>query len=264
MVPLKTETLPPATHTNAVVIGDGEVLIVDPGSAAPDELAALYRVVDEALAVGRKPTAILLTHRHRDHLAGVDTVRAHYGIPVWAHPLVSDRAKVDRDLHEGDVIEVPGHHPRRVRVLETPGHSRSHLAFHEETSNTLVAGDLISGLGTVVIDPPDGNMRDYVASLKRVQSMGLRSLIPGHGPPNRGVDRSVEALIEHRRMREGRILRELEKGPLDEAELLKRVYADTPDAMPEIAARTLRAHLEKLVEEARVRQDGARLEIART
>ncbi len=259
MVPLKTETLPPATHTNAVVIGDGEVLIVDPGSADPDELGALYRVVDDALAVGRKPTAILLTHRHRDHLAGVDAVRTHYGIPVWAHPLVSDRAKVDRELHEGDVIEVPGHHPRRVRVLETPGHSRSHLVFHEETSNTLIAGDLISGLGTVVIDPPDGNMRDYVASLKRLQSMGLKTLIPGHGPPNRGVDRGVEALIEHRRLREARILRELEKGPLDEAELLKLVYADTPDAMPEIAARTLRAHLEKLLEEGRIQRSGDRI-----
>lgn len=264
MVPLKTDTLPPATHTNAVVIGDGDVLICDPGSADPEELAALYGVIDEALAPGRKPTAILLTHRHRDHLAGVDAVRARYGSPVWGHARVSDRVQLDRELREGDVIEVPGRHPRRVRVLEVPGHSLSHLAFLEETSRTLIAGDLVSGLGTVVIDPADGSMVKYVASLARLQAMDIRTMIPGHGPPNRGVARALEALIEHRRLREARILRELEKGPLDEAELLKRVYADTPDAMPEIAARTLRAHIEKLEEEGRVRQDGARLEIART
>jgi glyoxylase-like metal-dependent hydrolase (beta-lactamase superfamily II)/8-oxo-dGTP pyrophosphatase MutT (NUDIX family) len=260
MIPLKAETLLPATHTNAVVIGDGDVIICDPGSADPEELDALYRVVDEALAPGRKPIAILLTHRHRDHLAGVEAVRARDGTPVWAHPLVTDRVRLDRELREGDTIEVPGRHPRRVRVLETPGHARSHLAFHEETSNTLVAGDLISGLGTVVIDPPDGNMRDYVESLKRLQGMGLRTLIPGHGPPNRGVDRALEALIEHRRMREGRILRELAQRPLDERELLSRVYSDTPGAAPELAAKTLRAHLEKLVAEGRVRAKDGRLE----
>jgi len=263
MVPLKTETILPATHTNAVAIGDGEVFIVDPGSADPDELAALYQVVDDALAAGRKPTAILLTHRHRDHLAGVDAVRARYGAPVWAHPLVKDRVQVDRELREGDVFEVRGHHPRRVRVLETPGHSRSHLAFHEETSNTLIAGDLVSGLGTVVIDPPDGNMKDYVASLKRLESMGLRTLIPGHGPPNRGVDRALEALIEHRRLRESRILRVLANGPLTEAELVAAVYADTPDAAPELAVRTLRAHVEKLVEEGEVFWGGDRISTSR-
>lgn len=261
MIPLRSETLPPATHTNAVVIGDGNVLIVDPGSADPEELAALYRVVDGSLLPGRKPLAIALTHRHRDHLAGVEAVRSRYGIPVWAHPLVRDRARVDRELHEGDVIVVDGCHPRRVRVLETPGHSRSHLAFLEETSKTLVAGDLVSGLGTVVIDPPEGNMRDYIASLERVRTMEIRTLIPGHGPPNRGVDRALETLLEHRRIREGRVVRVLEKGALDEREVLRQVYADTPDAPPELALRTLRAHLEKLVEEGRVRLAGDRYEL---
>ncbi len=260
MVPLKTDTIPPATHTNAVVIGEGEVLIVDPGSADSEELAGLHSVADAAIHPGGKVIAILLTHHHRDHIGGVEAVRERYRAPVWAHQLVAERARVDRVLREGDVIPLGGRRPRRVRVLETPGHARSHLAFLEEISSTLVAGDLVSGLGTVVIAPPDGNLRDYLASLERVRSMEIATLIPGHGPPHRGVDRMLRMLLEHRRMREGRVLRALERGPLTEEELRVQVYSDTPDAAPELAAQTLRAHLEKLFDEGRARRDGTRIE----
>jgi ribonuclease/clavin/mitogillin len=261
MVPLRTDTIPPATHTNAVVVGDGDVVVIDPGSAEAEELEALHRVIEEALLPGRKVLAILLTHRHRDHLAGVDFLRARYDAPVWGHPLLADRVTVDRPLREGETIELRGRHRRRLRVLETPGHSRSHLVFLEETSKTLIAGDLVSGLGTVVIDPPEGNMRDYLASLERVRSLDVAALIPGHGPPHRGVERLLLALLEHRRMREGRLLRALADGPLDEETLRERVYADTPEAAPDLAARTLRAHLEKLIAEGRVRRAGELIEV---
>jgi ribonuclease/clavin/mitogillin len=254
MIPLRSDTIPPATHTNAVVVGDGDVVIVDPGSADPDELVGLDRVVEEALRPGGRVFAVLLTHRHHDHVAGVEAVRDRYRAPVWAHHLVGDRVWLDRELHEGEIIELSGRHPRRLRVLETPGHSRSHLAFHEETSGTLIAGDLVSGLGTVVIDPPEGNLRDYLASLERVRGLGLRTLVPGHGPPNRGVDATLDALIRHRRMRESRVLRALEAGAMTEEALRDEVYADTPGADPALALRTLRAHLEKLEAEARVRR----------
>ena len=263
MVPLKSETLPPATHTNAVVVGDGHALIIDPGSADPEELEGLHRVVEGALYGGGKVDAILLTHRHRDHLAGVEAVRARYGAPVWAHPLVADRVPIDRALHEGDIVSVSGRHPLRLRVLETPGHARSHVVFFEETTRTLIAGDVVSGLGTVVIDPPDGNMADYVASLGRIRSLEALVLVPGHGAPHRGVDRLLAALIEHRRVREGMVLRALEAGPMDEESLRVRVYADTPDAAPQLAGKTLRAHLEKLTAENRVRFREDRWEVVR-
>jgi ribonuclease/clavin/mitogillin len=230
------------------------VVIVDPGSPNSEELVGLDRVVEEALRPGGRVLAVLLTHRHRDHVAGVEVVRDRYRAPVWAHHLVGDRVWLDRELHEGEVIELSGRHPRRLRVLETPGHSRSHLAFLEETSGTLIAGDLVSGLGTVVIDPPEGNLRDYLASLERVRGLGLRSLVPGHGPPNRGVDATLDALIRHRQMRESRVLRALEAGAMTEEALRDEAYADTPGADPALALRTLRAHLEKLEAEARVRR----------
>jgi glyoxylase-like metal-dependent hydrolase (beta-lactamase superfamily II) len=257
MIPLRSETLPPATHTNAVVVGDGDVVIVDPGSDDPDELEALHQVVEEAEGLRGRVVAILLTHRHRDHFAGVEAVRARYACPVWAHADVAERIPIDRALAEGDRIELPGRHPRRLCVLATPGHSRSHLAFFEETSRTLIAGDVVSGLGTVIIAPPDGNLRDYLATLERLRRIGITALIPGHGAPNRGVARMLDALIEHRRLREGKILRALEAGPLSEEDLRLRVYDDTPAADPALSARTLLAHLEKLEEERRVaREDG--------
>jgi glyoxylase-like metal-dependent hydrolase (beta-lactamase superfamily II) len=255
MIPLKTETLPPATHTNAVVVGDSDVVIVDPGSDNPDELEALYQVVEEAEGSRGRVLAILLTHRHRDHFAGVEAVRARYACPVWAHADVAERIPIDRALAEGDRIELSGRHPRRLCVLATPGHSRSHLAFFEETSRTLIAGDVVSGLGTVIIAPPDGNLRDYLATLERLRRIGITALIPGHGAPNRGVARMLDALIEHRRLREGKILRVLEAGPLGEEDLRLRVYDATPTADPALSARTLLAHLEKLEEEGRVARE---------
>ena len=260
MVPLRSETIPPATHTNAVVVGDGDVVIVDPATPDPEELDALDRVVREALGPGGRVLAILLTHGHRDHIGGVEAARGRYGAPVWAHALCGERVRVDRPLREGDRIDLPGRHARRVRVFEVPGHARSHLAYFEETSRTLVAGDLVSGISTVVIDPADGDMRDYLASLERMRGLGILALIPGHGAPHRGVDRMLDALVEHRRQRESWILHVLAEGPLSEEDLRARVYADTPDADPALAAKTLRAHLVKLEEEGAVRRSGARVE----
>ncbi|HXF58623.1 MAG TPA: MBL fold metallo-hydrolase [Candidatus Saccharimonadales bacterium] len=256
MVPLRTETLLPATHTNAVVVGDQEVAIIDPGTADPDDLAPLTAVVDAAIADGGKVKAILLTHRHKDHLLGADTLRARYGAPVWGDASIADRVKLDRELHEGDSLELAGPHRRRLVTYATPGHASSHLSFLEEASRTLIAGDLVSTLGTVIINPPDGNMGDYLRSVERMRGLGATALVPGHGPPSRGVEPLLASLLAHRHERELRILRALEKGPLSEEALREEVYKDTPGAVATLAARTLEAHLIKLEEEGKIRREG--------
>ncbi|MBI4364988.1 MAG: MBL fold metallo-hydrolase [Candidatus Latescibacteria bacterium] len=256
MVPLRTETIAPASHTNAIVIGDGDAVVVDPGTADEEELKTLFEVVDAATAGGGSVKAVLLTHRHKDHVLGADAVRKRYGAPVWAHGLAGDLVRLDRELRDGERIEIGGRHPRVIRAIFAPGHSRSHVAFFEETSRTLCAGDLVSTLGTVVIDPPDGAMSDYLVSLERIRTLGATALIPGHGPPSRGVDHALRGLIEHRRMRESRVLDALEDGPLAVEALREEVYRDTPGAPAALAARTLEAHLEKLLSEGRIRREG--------
>jgi glyoxylase-like metal-dependent hydrolase (beta-lactamase superfamily II)/8-oxo-dGTP pyrophosphatase MutT (NUDIX family) len=256
MVPLRSQTIAPATHTNAVIVGDGDVVIVDPGSADEEELEAFDAVVRGAMGPKGRVVAVLLTHRHDDHVAGAEAVSARYVAPIWAHAEAGGRVRVDRALRDGDTIELSGRHPRRLRVVATPGHAREHLVFHEETSRTAIAGDLVSGLGSVVIDPPEGNLRDYLASVERLRALELQTIIPGHGAPHRGVERLLRGLIEHRGMREARILDALAGGPLVSGALRDLAYADTPNADPRLAARTLAAHLEKLVEEGRVVVDG--------
>jgi glyoxylase-like metal-dependent hydrolase (beta-lactamase superfamily II) len=262
MVPLRTETLAPATHTNAVVVGDREVVVIDPGTADPAELETLYEVVGAAIAGGGKVKAVLLTHRHKDHILGANAVRGRYGAPVWGHASIADRVKLDHELRDGERIDVSGPHPRSLAVIATPGHSQSHFAFLEERSRTLCAGDLVSTLGTVVISPPDGNMGDYLRSLARVRELHAGVLLPGHGPPSRGVDHLLSTLVEHRRVRESRILKALEGGPQSLDALCEEVYRDTPGASAELAARTLEAHLELLVESGRVKRDGGNVLLA--
>jgi len=262
MTPLRTETLPPATHTNAVVIGDHEVVVVDPGTSETEELAALFESIDRATAEGGSVRAVLLTHRHKDHLAGVEAVRERYRAPVWAHPLTAERTRVDRALGDGERIELPGPHGRSVRAVFAPGHSRSHVAFFEERSRTLCAGDAVSTLGTVVIDPPDGDMGAYRETLETLRGLGAKTVIPGHGPPSRGVDALFLALIEHRKMRERRILDALARGGLSEEALREEVYRDTPGASPGLAARTLEAHLIVLERSGKVRREAGTVELS--
>ena len=261
MVPLKTETLLPATHTNAVVVGDREMAVIDPGTQNPEDLKPLYEVVDQVIARGGAVTTILLTHRHNDHLLGADTLRLKYAAPVWGHASIADRVKLDRVLEEGDTLAIDGPHPRRLVTLATPGHASSHFAFLEETSRTLIAGDLVSTLGTVIINPPDGNMADYLRSIEKVRSLGVMSILPGHGPPNRGVDHLLASLLAHRMEREAKILRALAGGPLTEDALREEVYKDTPGAAATLAARTLEAHLIKLIDEGKVRREGTTVDL---
>jgi glyoxylase-like metal-dependent hydrolase (beta-lactamase superfamily II)/8-oxo-dGTP pyrophosphatase MutT (NUDIX family) len=262
LLPLETPTIPPATHTNCLILGEGECLLIDPGSGEPESLHAVETLVQKLGAEGRKVTAIALTHHHDDHISGVAELRRRLGVPVAAHPELAGELAADRVLEDGEKITLanPKGEPWVVEVLFTPGHTKDHVAFFEKTRGVLAAGDLISGLSTVVIDPPDGDLGEYLVSLGRVSELPVRLLIPGHGPPTGGGREHLAALIKHRYWRESKVIESLERGEASPEEMLPAVYDDVPEEQWGLARRSLLAHLVHLEKSGRARRssDGDR------
>lgn len=240
---LRTPTLPPAAHTNAWIVPDGEgVAVVDPGAPDPAEQARLLALLDGLAAEGRRPSAVWLTHAHADHTGAVAAVAARYGVPVRAHARAAGRvpgAGALAPLRDGDLLG------GRFRVLETPGHAVEHLAFLDEATGALLCGDMASTLSTIVIDPPEGDMAEYERQLERLAALGPRTLYPAHGPPAPDAAARLGGYREHRREREAKIVAALAT-PGTLAEITRAAYDDTPEPVHPIAARSCLAALEKL------------------
>lgn len=263
--PVRTPTKPPATHTNCYLIRTSRsLLIVDPGSPYEDEQQALASAVDDLLGEGRKLSGILLTHVHPDHTGGVNALRAHLGeVSVFAHPRTAEALadiNIDNPLADGDTIELEGEPRITLVVMHTPGHARGHLCLYEQRTGTLISGDNIVGLGSVLIDPPEGNMRDYLDSLKRMRALpNLSVILGGHGPAVANPYAKLEEYISHRRDREQKILRAIHEGAFSAKEIVARVYTDVHPKAHAMAERAVLAHVEKLEADGLVSQssDGA-------
>lgn len=257
MLPLATATLPPADRTNAFLLGTAERVLIDPGTPFPAELDRLRRALDALVAAdgpaGGRVSAIWLTHHHPDHVGGVEAIRDHLGVPVLAHPETARRVaargiRVDGQLTDGQRVVLDGGdgEPFGVRVVHTPGHARGHLCFLEERLGSMVSGDLVAGVGTIVIDPPEGDMDQYLASLERVLELAPAALFPAHGPPVLDVAGKLRHYIEHRLWREEKVLAAWNDGVHDPEAMLPRVYDDAPQQAWPLAARQIEAHLARL------------------
>jgi glyoxylase-like metal-dependent hydrolase (beta-lactamase superfamily II) len=255
--PVRTPTKPPATHTNCYLIYTSrELLIIDPGSPYEDEQQALAACIDDLISEGRTVREIVLTHMHPDHIGGVNALRMHLGgqVTVAAHrmtaePLV-DVIPVDRMIEDDQLINLDGSPEVSLRAMHTPGHARGHLCFYEERTGTLISGDNIVGLGSVLIDPPEGNVRDYLRSLESMRALpNLSVIFGGHGPAIANPYAKIDEYISHRLEREQNILQAVREGAATLKEIVARVYSDvSPKAHP-MAERAVMAHLEKLVED---------------
>ena len=267
LVPLKTPTLPPATHTNCLVVGEEELVVVDPGAPDPEDQAPLLDLLDGLRADGRRLRAIVLTHHHPDHTGAATALVARYGLPIWAHRRTTEQLEgeqggelaraVDRLLSDGDTIELG---PDSLAVLHTPGHASGHLCLHHARTDAVIAGDLVAAHGTILVNPPDGHMGDYLASLDRIRDLAPRALYPAHGGIITDPVARLQHYIDHRLAREEKVHRALVAcGEAATAmDLVPQAYDDAPQAVWPLAARSAQAHLDHLVELGRARRDGAR------
>ena len=250
--------------TNSYVVGDGSVVVVDPGPDEDGHFEALLAAI-----AGRPVDAILVTHTHRDHTALVGRLRAATGAPVVAEgPHRATRAlqdgevnameaagdlafRPDRIARDGEILDFPA---GRFEAVATPGHTANHMAF--AFGDTLFSGDHVMVWSTTIVAPPDGAMADYMASLDRLLARDETLVLPGHGGPVRKPKAFMRGLKTHRRMRETAILERLHGGDRTIPEIVAAIYRQTDPRLHGAAGLSVLAHLEDLVAKGAVTTEG--------
>jgi glyoxylase-like metal-dependent hydrolase (beta-lactamase superfamily II) len=237
--------------TNTYLVGRRDPILIDTGAGAPDYLPLFERYLEER--GWRQPSRIILTHRHRDHLGGVEQLRRRFaGLPV-AKMIHRDEGLPDAvtDLRDGALIEGEG---VTLTAVHTPGHASDHLCYYLREEKAVFTGDVILGGSTTVIPAEDGDLGDYLASLRRLQSLDVERIYPAHGPVIENAPAVIREYIDHRMEREGQILAALADGLDTIPAMVARIYAAVAPALHPVAAQSVHSHLKKLAREGRVRE----------
>ncbi len=236
--------------TDAYVVRTGprELIAIDPGPADDAQRDAF---LDAARETGASYAAILVTHGHPDHYPGAATLAAATGAPVLAHPAA--QFPHDRALADGERLSFAD---ASMVALHAPGHARDHLVFLLEEERALFTGDVVIGTGTVVVAPPNGDMRAYQRTLRRLRDEygDAHAIYGGHGPEVRDVGAKLDEYIAHRELRERQIVEALRQlGAATIPALVARVYRDVGRHLWPAAARQVLAYLIALEREGTVR-----------
>ena len=239
--------------TNTYLLGHRRFTVLDPGPDRPDHIERILALTGGAI------DRVLVTHTHLDHSPGAATLKARTGCRIYGWPAPAGAGQDARFAPD----EQPGHEELIdtdagvLKVLHTPGHASNHLCYLLLDQELLFAGDHIMQGSTVVINPPDGNMKAYIESLYELLEEPIRFIAPAHGFLMAHPEAVIDYLITHRLSREHKVVRALEtRSPASLKELTALAYDDVPAALHGLAARSALAHLRKLVEDGRAVQSG--------
>ena len=249
------------THfgTNTYIVGEGAVAVIDPGPMIEEHVDKI-----EGALNGETVTNIIVTHTHMDHSPAATWLKELVGAPIiGAHPKTLAAGETveahqedfapDEEISNADELVGPGW---TLEAVHTPGHMSNHHCFALKEQNLLFSGDHVMGWNTTIVSPPDGNMGEYMNSLRVCIDRDEDFYLPGHGPVITNAGPFVRAYLNHRSMREGQIARHLKNGADTIPELVRRMYTHLPEEMHSAAARSVQAHMEHMVATKRAECDG--------
>jgi len=249
--------------TNTYLVGTDTLAVIDPG---PDDQSHLDAIL--GAAAGRPITHILATHSHRDHVDGLDALRARTGAKTYAFPHTARQTTraggiVASEYTNHDFpLDVVLEHDSKIAgdgwqltALHTPGHAPDHVCFALENTGVVFCGDHVMAWNTTVVAPPEGRMTDYMRSLELLLARDDELLLPGHGGRITAARRTVKAYLLHRRWRDQAILDAVRAGTDTVRKLLPVIYKDLDRGVVGAATASLRAHVEHLIERGHVACD---------
>jgi len=238
--------------TNTYLIGNEEVTVLDPGPAMDSH-------IDAITSAKGKIKQIVVTHTHPDHSPGVRLLQERMDVPAYGMLTETSKGQdrsfnPDKILKDGDTFEETEF---TLKVVHTPGHASNHLCYILEEEEFIFTGDHIMNGSTVVIGPPDGNMKQYLDSLEKLKQFKLSKIAPGHGEVLDSPHEVAEWIINHRLQREGKVAEALKEATKGNPEsLVARVYDDVDSSLFPIAKASLLAHLIKLEEDNIASKEG--------
>ncbi len=252
------------TGTGTYLIGNGGgMAVIDPGPLMDEHVDAILA----ALNPGEKITHILITHTHMDHSPAAAPLKAKTGAPIYAYgqhggPANTDKVEEGADrvfefdckINDGDVIKGDGW---TMECVHTPGHTSNHVAFGLREEKALFPGDHVMGWSTSVISPPDGDMDDYMASLKKLQDRDDEIYWPTHGTAITNPKPFVRAFMFHRRTRDRQIMDCVKDGITTIPDMVARMYRDVDKGLHPAAARSVLAHIIALAKRQEILCDEA-------
>ncbi len=248
--------------TGVYIIGHGEVAVIDPGPHDEAHFEALKQALE-----GETVKCVLVSHGHSDHSPLARPLAEWAGCKVYAKDCGKRTAKgelgseddigfyPDELVSDGDVFSGPGW---TLEVIETPGHTCSHICLDLKEENACLTGDHIMGWSTTIVAPPDGDMADYFRSLDKIEDRNFDILWPTHGSPIREkafVKEFIQAYRQHRQDREDGVIAHLKAGEASIPKMVENMYVGLEERLFPAACMSLLGHMGKLIGEGRVACD---------